>query len=107
MTFPDDENGGLLAEMHQAGVDLSQPHDVDFFHLFEKKPNAEKMAKIMSEQHPEAKVVLEEDDTPGVWDVNCTISVVPSHDNISQLEKTYEVIAEKCEGYADGWGILA
>ena len=92
MNFPDDENGSLLAEMYEAGVDLSQNADVDFFHLFEKKPQAEQMV---------------EDDTPGVWDVSCTVNIVPTYDNICEYEKTFETIADKCNGYADGWGIMA
>lgn len=105
--FPDDENGSLLAEMQQAGVDLSQACDVDFFHLFEKKPQAEKMVEIIKKDFPETQVTLFEDDTPGVWDVSCTINLVPSYDNICEYEKTYETIADKCNGYADGWGIMA
>ena len=43
MNYPDDETGQVLAEMHQAGIDLSQSHDVVFFHLFEKEHQAQKM----------------------------------------------------------------
>lgn len=107
MTFPDDENGRLLAEMHGEGIDLSKPHTVDFFHLFEKKTQAEKMAEVMTEQHPDVTVKVFEDDTPGVWDVSCTLTMVPSYDNICEMESTFESIADKCDGYADGWGIMA
>ena len=33
MNFPNDETGQVLSEMHQAGIDLTQQHDVVFFHL--------------------------------------------------------------------------
>ena len=107
MNFPDDENGNLLAEMAQAGVDLSQNLDVDFFHLFEKKPQAEQMVQQIKTQHPQTTVKLFEDDTPGVWDVSCTVNIIPSYDNICAFEKTFETIADNCDGYADGWGIMA
>ncbi len=107
MTFPDDENGRLLAEMQAEGIDLSKTYPVDFFHLFEKKPQAEKMAEVMAKSHPEVTVKVFEDETPGVWDVSCTVSVVPSYDSICEWEKAFESIADKCEGYADGWGIMA
>ena len=107
MNFPDDENGSLLAEMHQAGVDLTQPANIDFFHLFEKKPQAEQMVTMIKTEHPEVEVKLFEDDTPGVWDVSCTVNAEPNYDNICQFEKTFETIADKCNGYADGWGIMA
>lgn len=107
MTFPDDENGRLLLEMHNEGIDLSQSHKVDFFHLFEKKPQAEKMAQLIQQSHPETEVKVFEDETPGVWDVCCTIKMVPDYDNICEMEKTFESVADKCDGYADGWGIMA
>ncbi|MFT7430374.1 MAG: hypothetical protein ACI971_000826, partial [Colwellia sp.] len=37
MTFPNDETGQILAEMQDAGIDLSIIHPVVFFQLFEKK----------------------------------------------------------------------
>ena len=37
------KTGQVLAEMHQAGIDLSQSHDVVFFHLFEKEDQAQAM----------------------------------------------------------------
>ena len=107
MSFPDDENGQLLAEIAAAGVDLNQTVDVDYFHLFEKKPDAEKMLAAVKDAHPEAKLKLFEDDTPGVWDVSCSVAITPSYDNICQYEKVFETIAEQHRGYADGWGLMA
>jgi hypothetical protein len=107
MNFPDDENGALLQEMADAGIDLSKTHEVDFFHLFEKQPQAQKMAEVMAKEHPNAVVKVVEDETPGVWDVNCTVKIVPSYGNICEAEKTFESIADKCNGYADGWGLMA
>ena len=107
MSFPADENGALLQEMADAGIDLTQSHPVDYFHLFEKKPHAEKMVAAMAKAHPDVAIKLFADEAPGVWDVQCTITLVPSYDNICEWEKTFESIADKCDGYADGWGIMA
>ncbi len=106
MNFPADDNGALLQEMHMAGIDLSLNHDVDFFHLFEKKPQAEKMVAMIADKHPQATVKLFEDDTPGVWDVSCTVNIKPDYDAICAAEKAFESIADKCNGYADGWGLM-
>lgn len=106
MNFPEDENGALLREMNEAGIDLSKTHEVDFFHLFEKLPQAQKMKDMMAKEHPKAIVKVVEDETPGVWDVNCTMSIEPSYDNICAFEKAFESIADKCDGYADGWGLM-
>jgi hypothetical protein len=106
MNFPKDDNGAMLQEMSYAGIDLSHNHDVDFFHLFEKQPEAEKMAKVLADKHPEVIVKVFADETPGVWDVSCTVNIQPSYENICAAEKTFESIAEKYNGYADGWGLL-
>lgn len=107
MNFPDDENGRLLQEMTEAGIDLNQPHQVDFFHLFEKKPDAENMAALVKKQHPDTIVKVFEDETPGVWDVSCSVTITPNYDNVCENEKIFESIADKSKGYADGWGLLA
>lgn len=107
MNFPDDENGALLAEMFAAGIDLTQNHDVDFYHLFEKQVQAEKMAAVIGDKYPDAKVKVFADETPGVWDVCCSVNIRPDHDNICTAEKRFESVADKYNGYADGWGILA
>ncbi len=44
MHFPEDENGDVLRRMHEAGMDLLQAHDIDFWHLFPTKADAEAMA---------------------------------------------------------------
>ena len=41
MTFPDDENGQVLADMQEAGVDLDQAHKVDFYAAFEFEDRAQ------------------------------------------------------------------
>jgi hypothetical protein len=107
MNYPDDENGTLLREMAEAGIDLSKTHDVDFYHLFEKEPLAQKMAEVVAKEQPQTTVKVFADETPGVWDVSCTVSIEPSYDNICAAEKTFESIADKNNGYADGWGIMA
>ncbi|MGB1291036.1 MAG: ribonuclease E inhibitor RraB, partial [Pseudoalteromonas sp.] len=49
MQFPDDENGQLLTEIADAGIDLTQMHKIDFYILFEQKTEAEQFAKAISE----------------------------------------------------------
>ena len=107
MNFPDDENGALLREMAAAGIDLSQTHAVDFFHLFEKQPQAQQMADLVNQKHPSVTVkVFADEQTKGVWDVCCTVNIIPTHADIATHEKMFENIAEQCNGYADGWGLM-
>ena len=104
-SFPNDETGQVLAEMHNAGVDLTQIHQVIFFQLFEQKNQAEKMVAHLANNAPEMKVVLIADEMPNVWDVNCTVNMIPDYDAILAQEAEFEKLAEKFNGYNDGWGI--
>jgi hypothetical protein len=107
MNFPDDETGQVLAEMHQAGIDLSQACEVVFFHLFEQESKAQAMAEHIKEHMPEVKCNLHPDETPNVWDLDCTLIMTPSHEAVVKQEEAFEAIATKFSGYNDGWGIEA
>ena len=56
MTFPNDETGQVLAEMQDAGIDLSIIHPVVFFQLFEKKEQAQAMSDYLAENAPDIKL---------------------------------------------------
>ena len=107
MNFPNDETGQVLAEMHQAGIDLSVTHNVVFFHLFEQQVQAQAMAAYIEENMPDVIVDIHPDETPNVWDLDCTLAMVPSYDNVQQQEADFEVLANQFSGYNDGWGIEA
>jgi len=47
------------------------------------------------------------DVTPNVWDVDCTIQMIPSYDEVIKHEVDFEQLANKFSGYNDGWGIEA
>jgi len=107
MNFPTDETGQVLAEMQQAGIDLSVTHKVVFFHLFEQQTQAQAMADFISENMADVIVSLHPDETPNVWDLDCTVAMVPSYDNVLKQETDFEALANKFSGYNDGWGIEA
>jgi hypothetical protein len=107
MTFPNDETGQILAEMLQAGIDLTISHQVVFFHLFEQKQQAEAMADFIKQNHPEMSINLHADETPNVWDLDCSTLMLPTHENIMKQEAEFEKIAAKFSGYNDGWGVEA
>lgn len=107
MTFPTDETGLVLAEMQQAGIDLSTTHAVVFFHLFEQQAQAQAMADFINENMAHVIVSVHADETPNVWDVDCTLQMVPSYDAVIKQETDFEQLANKFSGYNDGWGIEA
>jgi len=93
--------------MQQAGIDLLISHQVVFFQLFEQKEQAQQMLDYLSENLPEVSAELIPDEIPKVWDVNVTVSMVPSYQNIVEQEQLFEQIAGQFNGYNDGWGIEA
>jgi hypothetical protein len=107
MTFPNDETGQVLAEMQDAGIDLTIIHKVIFFQLFEKKEHAQAMAEHLAEKAPDMVLSLHQDETPNVWDLDCTVNMLPAYDAIIAQEAQFEQIATKFNGYNDGWGIEA
>ncbi len=107
MNFPSDETGQVLAEMQQAGIDLSISHDVVFYHLFEQQTQAQAMADFVKQNIANVNVSVHVDETPNVWDVDCTVKMVPSHEAVVKKEVDFEQLATKFSGYSDGWGIEA
>ncbi|NOU50663.1 ribonuclease E inhibitor RraB [Pseudoalteromonas sp. JBTF-M23] len=107
MQFPDDDNGQLLQEIAEAGIDLTQFHLVDFFILFEQKPQAESFIKAISEDELAPLTQLQQCKDTGVWEVITSVKMVPDHQLLGQTEQYLESIANAHEGYGDGWGILA
>ena len=107
MTFPDDETGQVLAEMQTAGINLSEMHKVVFFQIFEQELQAKAMVEHLAAQAPDMQVAIEPDELPNVWDVNCTVNMIPSYEAIVAQEAEFELLANKFNGYNDGWGIEA
>jgi len=107
MTFPNDETGQILTEMQDAGVDLTVIHPVVFFQLFEKKEQAQAMADYLAENAPDMELTIQPDETPNVWDLDCTVKMLPCYEAIVAQEAQFEQIASKYNGYNDGWGIEA
>ncbi|MEY8215989.1 MAG: ribonuclease E inhibitor RraB [Colwellia sp.] len=107
MNFPNDETGQVLVEMQQAGINLDVLHEVIFFHLFEQQEKALAMAEFITQNMPNVSVNVHTDETPNVWDVDCTVKMIPSYDAIVKQEADFEMFASQHSGYSDGWGIEA
>ena len=110
--FPNDENGQVLKAMQEAGMDLSQPCDIEFSHLFEHEPQARSMEAEATSQGARVEVFEpeeldeEEEIEESVWDVVCVFTMVPSHKAITELETKLADIAQRLGGRADGWGVM-
>jgi hypothetical protein len=105
MKFPNDDNGATLREMHEAGIDLSQPLNVDFFLIFKTKKDAEAMIEALAASGETVETMLEQNEIHDDWDLCCTINMTPTHAAITLRELQFEKLAEKHNGLGDGWGV--
>ena len=51
MQFPNDANGAVLQSMVDAGMDLTQEHEIEFCHLFPDEDSALEMEQRMSKKN--------------------------------------------------------
>ena len=106
MDFPNTEDGEMLREMHQAGMDLTIVHNIDFFINFGKKKDAEKMQAEVEANNSDSIFSLDENETHDGWILCCTIEMIPAHDDIIEVERAFDKIAATHQGESDGWGVL-
>jgi len=103
--FPDDASGDALRNMLKSGSDFSKLHEIDFHIVVpdEQAGNAIGEAASQAGYH----VKLFHDDEFGVWTCECTLSMLPTYDGITQIEKELEELAKPFGGYPDGWGTFS
>lgn len=114
MEFPNDETGEILQQMAEADFDFGPEYVVDFFALFHKEEDADKVANIflrrIDQDEPFVKVesrIYEhggKDSNAIELQVSKVMNV--NHKDISEFELEYKRIAEKYNGYSDGWGVF-
>jgi hypothetical protein len=98
-----DTNAELLSLMQEQGDDLSAPRDIDFFVIFESRPQAEAFAALAGAalELPARVSAYEKTDK---WQVSLTRHMAPDHAQLNQLEKRIAGLARQHGGDADGWG---
>jgi hypothetical protein len=121
MRFPNDANGAVLQSMVDAGMDLTQEHEIEFCHLFPDEDSALEMERRMSDMNidvdlynnaelmegAEADEFGEIDESMGEgFDVICLVTMVPTHAEITRMELELGEIARECGGEPDGWGVM-
>lgn len=114
MQFPNDETGLILQEMADAGFDFDGEYVIDFFALFHKEEDADRLAQVflkrIDNDEPFVKVESRNYDHGGKGSdaIELQVSKVMNvnHSEISEFELEYKRLAEKHGGYSDGWGVF-
>lgn len=118
-TFPDDEDGAVLASLAEHGVDLSQPLLIDFAVAVPDEASANKTVKAMKKAGYDAHVEFDEgepdedgeidpdDEEFGpAWTVIVSLEMVPEHEEIVRIQADLDRIARPFDGFSDGWGVM-
>ena len=119
-SFPDDEDGAVLASLAEAGVDLSQQLELEFVIDAPHEAAANKIAEAVragghacqveyDEGEPDEDGEVDADDEEFVpsWAIYVGIEMVPEHARIVQLQQMFTQLAEPHGGACDGWGAMA
>jgi hypothetical protein len=102
--FPADENGDVLWGMHKSGDNLERARRMDFFFLFPDKESATAFVRLANNDYEVETTFFEE---KKAWDVNCSITIVPTHERVSEVESALSTMAAPFRGKPDGWGSFA
>ena len=108
--YPDDENGHVLRDMAESGIDMTLLREIEFAHLAPDEVTAQKFADDVRSMGFDVAVHEPDeesrDDGETNWDVICIRRMVPSHREVTQVESELAERARKFGCAADGWGFL-
>ena len=102
--YPDDENGKVLKNMSNRGINLDREYEIDFFHFFKNEKSAVDMVREINMMYENVKASIYINDVANGFDVYVSAKIYPTHSNISSAELLFAEIAEKYNGKSDGWG---
>lgn len=107
--FPNDENGNVLRELQNKGLDFSIPQKADFFAVFKTKEMAARVAtQFMSDSFSYGDIVVIETRPAksGGIELEIGVKMLLTHENVSNFEKRFAERVSHEDGYLDGWGVL-
>lgn len=106
MQFPDDDNGQMLAAMAEAGIDLTQSLEVDFFLVFDDQRDAESAIEALSKTDMNGELELNFDEESTKWEVIVCLHMVPEYEALVAKETELNTFAQEFDGVSDGWGVM-
>ena len=99
---PTDLDQQVLDQLKTAGSDLSSLHDIEFFLYFPTEAAANEAAIGVKAEGCDVNVKLGADEKN--WLCYATKRMVPNHNELANLRRRFNEIAQKGGGEYDGWG---
>ena len=104
MAFPQDEDGLVLQELQDEGIDFTVLHDIDFFVGAPSEQAANSIKTAIEEADFSAEVAFDEEvDT---WTVFVYVSTYLDYDVLKEIQETLDALAKPFDGFYDGWAVL-
>ena len=101
---PKEENAEVLQRMAADGDDLTQARHIDFHHLFAREEDA-----LAFQESARSKGYRAEHDywnEQNEWLTTVHIRMVPTLEEIADMELALDQIARSFHGEPDGWGCM-
>ena len=118
-TYPDDEDGTVLANLADMGVDMSQTLQFEFAVAVPDEASADKTLKAMTNAGYDSQIEFDEgepdedgeidpdDEEYGPsWTVYAYVPMVPDYNEIVRIQADLDQIARPFGGRSDGWGVM-
>lgn len=97
-----DVDATTLRELTDAGSDLSQPHEVEFYLYFAHQQTARSVGESLSGEG--FAVTVERSEQGSDWLCLATLAMVPTLPELHALRRRFTALAEGHGGAYDGWG---
>lgn len=117
--YPQDDDGEVLAQLEEMGVDMTQPLSLEFMIAADGDDSAEAIRQALQKKGYDARIEHDEgepDEDGNIdpddeefgpsWTVYVNRQMVPKYEEIVRIQKDLDAIAEPLGGYADGWGAM-
>ncbi|MCB9662033.1 MAG: ribonuclease E inhibitor RraB [Sandaracinaceae bacterium] len=118
-SYPDDDDGAVLAALAADGVDMSQPLVIDFPVAVPDRSSAEAVSQALARAGYDCEIVFDEgepDESGEVdpddeefgpsWAVYARVEMVPAYDEIMRIQADLDRLAGPLGGNSDGWGVM-
>jgi regulator of RNase E activity RraB len=118
-TYPDDEDGAVLADLAAQGVDMSQPLEIEFPVAAPDEASANSIGAAVTkagyesqteydEGEPDENGEIDPDDEEfgPSWTVYVTVTMIPEYKEIMRIQADLDRLAGPFGGHSDGWGVM-
>lgn len=103
--IPNDASRNVLRRLLASGDDLSVARNIDFEVVFPDERSARQFIEDVEEKFDEVRIRLRDEEfrTRGLdWNVTACVVMVPSHEDISEIEDFLETSAYPYGGEIEG-----